>query len=62
MIRIIGTDDKHIHKITCKTCASIIEYTKDEVKSFTHRDYGGGSDTYYHIVCPKCDEEVYVKN
>jgi hypothetical protein len=35
-----------------------MEYTKSEEKSYTKTDYGGGTDTYYFIVCPKCNENV----
>lgn len=62
MVKVVGRDEKEVHKKTCKTCASVLEYTLDEVQSFVHKDYGGGSDTYYYIDCPKCTEKVYVKN
>lgn len=61
MVKVVGIDDKHVHKVTCKKCSSILEYVLSEVKSFTHYDYGGGSDLYYYIDCPKCNNKVYVK-
>jgi RNase P subunit RPR2 len=61
MVKIIGTDENHIKRVSCKKCASKLEYVQSEVKSFTHYDYGGGSDECYYITCPKCDNNVYVK-
>ena len=62
MIRII--DDKPhptvVKEAICKNCGVTIEYTPNEVISKSVSDYGGGSDTYYHVPCPKCDAKIYV--
>ena len=63
MIRIIDeTPHKSVVKeAICGNCGVTIEYTPNEVKSSTHHDYGGGNDTYYHVVCPKCNHQINVK-
>lgn len=62
MIRII--DDKPhptvVRQVVCKNCGVTIEYTPNEIKSKNVSDYGGGSDTYHFLKCPKCDHTIYV--
>jgi len=62
MIRII--DDKPhptvVKKTICKNCGVTIEYTPDEIKSKIVGDYGGGSDVYHFLQCPKCNHTIYV--
>lgn len=62
MVRSVGKDPGMIRKATCQHCALILEYYPRDVKSETHSDYGGGTDTYYHIICPDCDHQVRVRN
>jgi RNase P subunit RPR2 len=54
MVKVIGRDERVVKRCTCKSCASILEYTKCEAKLHKHYDYGGGCDTYYWIKCPAC--------
>lgn len=61
MVQIVGEDPAQIKRVTCKKCASILEYTLSEVKSRTSRDYTGCSDTTRFINCPKCGNEIIVK-
>lgn len=61
MVKIVGVDPGAIKRVTCKKCASILEYTQSEVQSYIYYDYGGGSDTYYSIECPKCTNNVNVR-
>ena len=58
MVKGVGKDLKEVHKITCKTCASILEYTKSEELEGKSTDYTGSTDTYDYIVCPECNERV----
>lgn len=60
MAKVVGKDSKVFKRCTCHKCASIIEYLPIEVKSRNYTDYGGGSDTYYWIVCPECGNDVEV--
>jgi len=61
MVKVVGEDPAQIKRITCRNCAAILEYTQSEVDSKIVRDYGGGTDTYHFITCPKCHNEVIVK-
>jgi len=58
MAKVIGFDKKQKKRKTCKNCSAIVEYTNQEVQSFVHHDYGGGSDTIYYIVCPNCGQQI----
>lgn len=60
MIKIIGQDDKHIHKITCYKCASILEYTLADTKEVSYHDYTGSRELVEVIICPKCGKEIRV--
>jgi DNA-directed RNA polymerase subunit RPC12/RpoP len=51
-----GTERTVIHK----DCGTKVGYYPNEVKSYTHHDYGGGSDEVYYIVCPKCGSRIIV--
>ena len=50
-----------IKRCICNNCGAELEYVPNDVKSKTVTDYGGGSDTYYFIVCPQCTKDVSVK-
>lgn len=58
MAKIVGRDEKAVKQVTCRNCAARIEYTASETTSHVHHDYGGGSDTYYYLKCPKCSEDI----
>ena len=60
MAKVIGFDDAAKKKVTCQECSAIVEYVPVEVKSYVHKDYGGGSDIVYHITCPNCSGQVNV--
>lgn len=60
MAKVVGKDEKAYRRVTCRQCASIIEYLPIEVKKNTYTDYGGGSDTVYWIECPECGKDVTV--
>lgn len=62
MVSVVGRDEKAVKRVTCRSCASILEYTQSEVKNFTSYDYGGGRDINYYIDCPSCLQKVYVKS
>lgn len=60
MVNVVGKDLSKVKKATCGSCASILEYTLAEVRSYITYDYCGDSDMVYHINCPCCGKEVYV--
>lgn len=51
-----------IKEVVCHNCGSTLNYVPRDVQSHTYKDYSGCSDTDYFIVCPACDEKVFVKN
>ena len=63
MIKVVGIDDSAIKRITCRSCASILEYTQNEVKRIKHSyDYLGDFSVSDGIKCPKCHSNVFTGN
>lgn len=61
MVKIVGTDEKYVHRKSCRNCAAMLEYTLSEVtRSFTS-DWTGSRDEWNYIICPKCSYKVTVK-
>lgn len=58
MVQVVGRDPVAVKRKTCRSCASILEFTGSEIIERNISDYGGGSDTYYWIVCPTCGKDV----
>lgn len=42
-------------RTTCYNCRSILEYSFSDITEEYVRDWDGGGDTYYRIVCPACN-------
>lgn len=57
MVKVIGKDPEAVHKVTCKKCSSILEYTLSEVTYSSYRDISGVSDEYNYIICPICNPQ-----
>ena len=62
MVKVIGKDESAIKRITCRNCASILEYTLSEVKESHGQDISGCSDGYAWILCPSCLVRVVVRS
>lgn len=62
MATVIGIDDKYVHTVSCKNCASIVQYTKSEVKRVDGKDYSGGADGNEHIRCPNCNHQIILRS
>lgn len=62
MVKVIGRDVSAAKQVTCRKCASILEYTLSEVKEYHGRDYSGGSDGQEWIDCPKCKSKVNLRS
>ncbi|CAB4196794.1 hypothetical protein UFOVP1290_314 [uncultured Caudovirales phage] len=58
--------DKPIKTKTCicSNCGYELEYTGEDVLSYNKTDYGGDTDTYYYIICPRqsCQKQNNVRN
>lgn len=61
MVKVVGKDEKHVHRVSCYGCASILEYTKSEVQEKTVSDYTGDRDIVKYIQCPNCSYHINVR-
>jgi RNase P subunit RPR2 len=62
MVRIIGKAPEAYKTITCRNCASVLEYTQSEVQEYHGKDYSGGSDGQEWILCPDCGKKVIIRS
>lgn len=62
MVQVVGKDQSAVKRVTCKQCASILEYTPSEVKKQEGRDISGGPDGREWINCPSCDHKVILRS
>jgi RNase P subunit RPR2 len=58
MPTVVGTDPGAVKRVTCRSCASRLEYTESEAQERRHRDYTGDLDVWRVVVCPKCGADV----
>lgn len=59
-VRIVGEAPEAVRKTTCSNCAAVLEFTDADTRKETHHDYGGGSDTYRVLICPRCSNKIHV--
>jgi 5-methylcytosine-specific restriction endonuclease McrA len=58
--KVVGVDKSIFKRVTCRQCASVIEYTNvDTIISLNH-DYDGGSDYNRRLICPNCNDNMIV--
>jgi hypothetical protein len=62
MVKIIGEAPEAFKQTVCKKCATRLEYTESEVKSYHGTDYSGGPDGQDWIICPKCGSKVILRS
>lgn len=62
MINVVGKDNSLIKRVTCKNCASILEYLPVDLKERTGSDYSGGRYTIKYITCPECSKELIISS
>lgn len=60
MAKIVGKDDSVVKRVTCRNCASILEYVPCEVRENYSTDYTGDKDYYKYILCPCCGKQATV--
>jgi len=51
-----------VKEVICRNCGATLEYTPADVQSYTHHDYGGGSDVVCYIPCPQCQNKQTVRS
>lgn len=62
MVKVVGVAPEAVKQAVCRSCASILEYTKSEVKEYYGKDYSGGPDGREWIVCPSCGHDVVLRS
>lgn len=60
MATIIGTDPAAVKRVTCRNCASVIEYTPSDTREVRETDYAGDSELVSKLDCPKCRHVINV--
>ena len=62
MVKIVKLDPHHsvVKEVVCRGCGATLEYVPNEIKTYVHHDYGGGSDLVKYIGCPNCGKEINV--
>ena len=61
MARIIGKDEREMRRVTCRFCASILEYTQSETTTRWVGDYSGDREQIRELGCPGCGNKIPVK-
>ena len=63
MAIVVGIDDSAKKRITCRECASIVEYTLGEVMPLRRgRDISGCADGADGFKCPKCNADIIIRS
>lgn len=59
MAIVVGIDEKAKMRVTCRNCASIVEYTKSDLRTWKTSSCGDiGSAT--GLTCPGCGADIVV--
>jgi hypothetical protein len=61
MAQIVGKDEGHVKRCTCRNCASIVEYTESELRSY-RASYQGDTCTEWALDCPSCKAPIVVRS
>jgi len=62
MAKVVGRDESAVKRVTCRSCAAIVEYAGHEIKENRYTDYGGGAAGNEWIVCPGCGKDITLKS
>jgi RNase P subunit RPR2 len=62
MVTVVGKDETKVKRVTCRSCASILEYNLSEVKEYHGTDYGGGPDGQEWVDCPHCGKRAVIRS
>lgn len=61
MVTVKSSTPTKTKEIACSKCTYLLEYTGEDVETRTVHDYGGGSEVFSWIVCPRCNQDVSVE-
>ncbi len=62
MIKILGQDSSINKEITCKNCATRLQYNPVDERHDYSTDYTGCKDTYSYLTCLCCGQKVITRN
>ncbi len=68
MATIIGYDETKKSRFTCTGsvtkpgCGAIVEYTQSDIKTYSGKDYSGGSDGREWVDCPGCSKQYVLRS
>lgn len=62
MVTVVGKDISAVKRVTCRGCASVLEYIASEVQRREGRDISGCADGKEWIACPTCGSEVTIRS
>lgn len=62
MVKVVGRDESAVKRVTCRSCASVLEYNLNEVKRESGTDYGGGPDGREWVDCPHCSRRAIIRS
>lgn len=58
-VNIVGKDQTVVKRVTCRNCASLLEYTQSDTRKIKHScDYLGDCEIDDGITCPNCGKDV----
>ncbi len=63
VVRVISDKPVKTQKVICSNCGYELEYTGEDIHTYTRREIDGGCDTYHTITCPRqtCNHKIFVK-
>lgn len=62
MATIVGKDPAAVRRVTCTSCAAIVEYTLSETREKkVNWDYLGDYDIVRVLNCPECGHTIQIK-
>ena len=64
MARVLKKIPKVEKQVVCNHCGSAIAYVKNDIKTYSYGDYGGGTNVDSYITCPDdgCGEKIILSS
>lgn len=59
MVTVVGKNPDRVKRVTCNGCASILEYTENEVQTAIYTVMGDSSG-YKYVSCPTCGDNARI--
>ncbi len=55
-------DPAIVKKVSCRNCGARLEYTPNDVKTYSGTDYSGGPDGMDWVDCPNCNKRAVIRS